>query len=66
MSRPAGASMRMSAMAVPGRAEEFRIELATPGGPAAADLVLTCERAGKEVFRDVKPVRVRGREPDGR
>lgn len=48
----------------PGANEEFTIDIDLPKLPpdsrVEADIVLTCERNGKEVFRDMKPVRLLG------
>lgn len=44
----------------PGAAEEFAVTLDVPAaaGRTEAELVLSCERDGVEVFRDVKPCRI--------
>ncbi|MGL6074479.1 MAG: glycoside hydrolase family 2 TIM barrel-domain containing protein [Fimbriiglobus sp.] len=51
----------------PGERLEQKLELMIPTVPAGAtvdgDFVLTCMRDGKEVFRDVKPVRFLGASP---
>lgn len=49
----------------PGAAQEFTITFRTPPVPnrTAGELVLTCLRSGRVVFRDVKPLYVLGPEP---
>ena len=64
---PAAVRGKRVVTVAPGATETFPVTLAVPpvpaGGTAAGEFVMTLVKDGKEVFRDIRPVRLFGPEP---